>query len=228
VRIKFYAHASFRLEGDGLAVITDPYRPEVAKYEPIAEPADIVLLSSHNDLYHCDPTHITGAPTIVNTLALDPAGETIKGVNVRPYPVMENSHGTLGPRNPDDNAMYSFTLDGIRVLHMGDIGHALPAEHLQTLKGQVDLMLCLTGDFYTIPLAALDDAIQTIQPKIVIPMHYNNDRCPLEVKPVTEFTKRYPSAQVGWANASTIELNQSDLLSDLSSKMQIVVLDESR
>ena len=224
VRIQFYAHASFRLEGDGLTVITDPYRPDVAKYEPINEPADIVLMSSHNDLYHCDPTHITGAPIIVNTLALDSAGETIKGLYVKPFPAMENTYGPLQPRDPDDNAMYHFTLDGIRILHLGDIGHAIRDEQLQALKGQVDIMLCLTGDFYSISLADLDDAIRMIEPKIVIPMHYNNDRCPLEVYPVTEFTKRYPQERVSWVKDTAIELDQSDL----PEEMKIFVLEESR
>ena len=224
MRIKFYAHASFRLEGDGLTVITDPYRPEVSKYEPIKEPADIVLMSSHNDLYHCDPSHVTGAPAVVNTLALDSAGETIKGLRVQPYPVMEKPDGDFGDRDPDDNAMYHFTLDGIRILHLGDLGHAMPDEHLQALKGQVDVMLSLTGDHYSIPLADLDDAIRVIQPKVVIPMHYNNDRCPLEIYPVTEFTKRYPEEQVRWLKGSVLELERNDLSED----MQIIVFEESR
>lgn len=226
MRIKFYAHASFRLEGDGLNVVTDPYRPEVAKYERIAEPADIVLMSSHNDHYHCDPSHITGAPMVVNTLALDPTGETIKGLHVQPFHVTESENiRTYEDRAPDDNAMYLFTLDGIRILHMGDIGHAVPDAHLDALKGQVDVMLSLTGDHYTISLDLLDDAIRAIQPKVVIPMHYNNDRCPLQVEPVTSFTKRYPAEQVRWVNGTTIELNKSDLPAE---PMQIIVFEESR
>ena len=27
LRIKSYAHAAFRLEGDGISVVTDPYEP---------------------------------------------------------------------------------------------------------------------------------------------------------------------------------------------------------
>ncbi|MEM7534999.1 MAG: MBL fold metallo-hydrolase [Chloroflexota bacterium] len=226
MRIKFYAHASFRLEGDGLNVITDPYRPDVAKYEPIAEPADIVLMSSHNDRYHSDPSHITGAPTVVNTLALDAAGETIKGLYVKPFHVTESEKiRTYEDRDPDDNAMYLFTLDGIRILHMGDIGHAVPDAYLDALKGQVDVMFSLTGDHYTIPLDELDDAIGAIQPKVVIPMHYNNDRCPLQVDPVTSFTDRYPAEQVRWVNGAAIELSQADLPTD---GMQILVFEESR
>ncbi len=43
MRIKWYAHAAFRLEGNGLRIVTDPYVPEVMKLASITEPADLVL-----------------------------------------------------------------------------------------------------------------------------------------------------------------------------------------
>jgi len=30
MKIKFYAHASFRLEGDGLAIVTDPFNCRIS------------------------------------------------------------------------------------------------------------------------------------------------------------------------------------------------------
>jgi len=68
MKITFYAHASFRLEADGLTVITDPYSPEKSKFDPINETADIVLMSSDTDDFHSDPSHIQGNPEVVNTL----------------------------------------------------------------------------------------------------------------------------------------------------------------
>ena len=60
MKIKFYAHASFRLEGDGLAVVTDPYTPDRSGFDPIDEPADVVIMSSATDDFHSDPSHVTG------------------------------------------------------------------------------------------------------------------------------------------------------------------------
>ena len=44
VKIRFYAYASFRLEVDGFAVITEPYTPgpQNSGFDPIDEPADVV------------------------------------------------------------------------------------------------------------------------------------------------------------------------------------------
>jgi L-ascorbate metabolism protein UlaG (beta-lactamase superfamily) len=78
VKIRFYAHASFRLEADWLAVITDPYTPgpQHSGFVPIDEPAEIVIMSSTTDPFHSDPSHVRGDPTVVNALELPPGGRT--------------------------------------------------------------------------------------------------------------------------------------------------------
>ena len=71
----FYAHASFRLEADGLAVVTDPYTPGPkpgSGFDPIDEPADLVIMSSSMDSFHSDPSHVRGDPVVVDALELPP------------------------------------------------------------------------------------------------------------------------------------------------------------
>src|SRR5689334_15246408 len=145
MKITFYAHASFRLEADGLAVITDPYTPGPkpgSGFDPIDEPADIVIMSSSTDTFHSDPSHIRGNPTVIDALQLPPEGTTVQGLHISPFPAMESLtfdfQGEFG-RNPDANALYLFTLGGLRILHLGDTGNPIPPEHLGALRGNVDL-----------------------------------------------------------------------------------------
>ena len=50
MKVKWYGHAAFRLlPADGPTVITDPYTPEWVGYAPIADTADLVLLSAGED-----------------------------------------------------------------------------------------------------------------------------------------------------------------------------------
>ncbi len=88
MKIRFYAHASFRLEGDGLAVITDPYTPgpQNSGFDPIDEPADIVIMSSATDPFHSDPSHVCDDPTVVNALELPTGGRTCGGCISVPSP----------------------------------------------------------------------------------------------------------------------------------------------
>ena len=53
MKITWYGHAAFLIETQGLRIILDPYRsPDCGGYEPIAEPADLVIVSHENDRYH--------------------------------------------------------------------------------------------------------------------------------------------------------------------------------
>ena len=45
MKIKWYGHACFRIEGDDIRIVTDPYTPEVAGLDPMDEPADVVVMN---------------------------------------------------------------------------------------------------------------------------------------------------------------------------------------
>lgn len=232
MNIHFYAHACFGLtdenyNGTSLTVITDPYKPGPgnSQYEPIHEPADIVLMSSATDDFHSDPSHITGNPTVVNTLDIPKGGKSINGLHVTSYPVSESLTHDFGDRDPDDCAMYTFMLGGLRFLHIGDVGNPIEEEYLTALKEEeIDVMFALTGDHATIALDDLDDAIKAIQPKVVIPMHYYHERGRLQILPVEEFTKRYPADQVTHVGATDLALTKETL----PESTQIYVMEQSR
>jgi L-ascorbate metabolism protein UlaG (beta-lactamase superfamily) len=228
VKITFYAHASFRLEADGLAVVTDPYNPRRSGFDPIEEPADLVIMSSATDDFHSDPSHVRGEPTVINALELPPEGITARGVTIRPFPAYESltfDFQAAAGRDPDANALYHFTLGGLRVLHMGDIGNPVAPEHLEALKGKVDILLALTGEHATIALDDLDRAIQAIGPRVVIPMHYFSPRGVLRIEPVERFLDRCPPASVTRVGGPVLELTPDTLPADAP---HVFVLEQSR
>jgi L-ascorbate metabolism protein UlaG (beta-lactamase superfamily) len=225
VKITFYAHASFRLEGDGLTVITDPYTPgpQACGFDPINEPADLVIMSSATDSFHSDPSHVRGNPAVVNALELPAEGKTLLGLHIRSFPAMESYTYDFG-RDPDANALYLFTLGGIRILHMGDIGNPVSPAQLDALRGNVDLLLALTGAHATIGLDDLDAAIAAIQPRAIIPMHYYSPRGVLKILPVDNFLARYPSESITRVGGPRLELTPELLPSTL----HIYVMEQSR
>ncbi|WP_102126278.1 MBL fold metallo-hydrolase [Deinococcus planocerae] len=230
MKITFYAHASFRLEADGLAVVTDPYTPGPkpgSGFAPIDEPADLVIMSSSTDTFHSDPSHIRGDPAVVDALELPPEGATVKGVEIRPFPAMESLtfdfQGEFG-RHPDANALYLFTLGGLRVLHLGDTGNPVPPEHLGALRGNVDILLALAGAHATIALGDLDAAIEAIDPRVVIPMHYHSPRGWLQIEPVETFLSRYPGDMITRVGGPSLEITPGTL----PGRRHIFVLEQSR
>ena len=230
MKIKFYAHASFRLEADGLVIITDPYTPGPGNsgFDPIDEPADIVIMSSATDDFHSDPSHVRGEPNVINALELPPEGTEVRGIPIRPFPAFESKtfdYQSEFGRDPDANALYLFTLGELRVLHMGDIGNPVAPEHLEALRGQVDVLLALTGEHATISLDDLDVAIEAIGPRVIIPMHYYSPRGVLKIEPVERFVERFSPESVTRVGGPELELKPGSLPNDAP---HVYVLEQSR
>jgi L-ascorbate metabolism protein UlaG (beta-lactamase superfamily) len=229
MKIKFYAHASFRFEADGLALVTDPYQPGISGFAPIEEPADVVIMSSRTDDFHSDPSHVLGEPEVINALELPPEGVVVRGIPVRGFEAYESKtfdyQGEAG-RDPDANALYHFTMGGLRVLHMGDLGNPVSPAHLEALAGQVDILLALAGAHATIALEDLDDAIRVIKPRVVIPMHYWHERGILKIEKVDRFVERFSPELVTRVGGSEIEITPDTLPS--VGEMRVVVLEQAR
>lgn len=229
MKIKFYAHASFRFAADDVVVVTDPYTPGTSGFAPIDEAADVVIMSSRTDDFHSDPSHVQGEPIIVNALELPPEGTVVRGVPIRGFEAYESKtfdyQGELG-RDPDANALYHFTLGGLRVLHMGDLGNPVDPAHLDALAGQVDIMLALVGEHATIALDDLDHAIAALRPRVVIPMHYWHERGVLKIEKVDRFVDRFPAEQVTRVGASEMEITPDTL--PPPGEMRVIVLEQAR
>ena len=220
----FYAHASFRLETPEVSVVTDPYTPGASGFDPIGEPADLVIMSSATDKFHSDPSHVRGDPTVVDALLdVPPDGFTVRGVPIRAFPTSESLTFDFG-RDPDANAMYLFTVGGVRVLHMGDVGNAIAPAILEALAGQVDMLLALAGAHATIALDDLERAIAAIAPRIVVPMHYWHPRGVLKIEPVGRFLQRHPEQIISRRNGPSLTIDPDHL----PATCQIIVLDQAR
>jgi L-ascorbate metabolism protein UlaG (beta-lactamase superfamily) len=69
------------------------------------------------------------------------------------------------------NTITIYEVEGLRVVHLGDLGHLLSAEQVKVI-GAVDVLIIPVGGFYTIGPAEADQIIAQLKPKVVIPMHF--------------------------------------------------------
>jgi L-ascorbate metabolism protein UlaG (beta-lactamase superfamily) len=209
VSITWYGHACFRLEADGVSVVTDPYTPETSGFRPVSQPADVVVRSSPVDGFHCNAAMIPGSPELVEAVDLVGKGpHAYHGVEFETYPTQES---LVHKSAPLDNAMYRFTLGGVRVLHLGDLGNAFEPSHLDALRDQVDVMLTLVGGPPTIELEDLDRALAEIRPRVVIPMHFKVPQLKLRALPVDVFLGRHEGETVRRVGSPTVEVDPSAL-----------------
>jgi len=207
MKIKWLAHASFLIEGDGLRIITDPYEPnEIINLPPVTETADIVVRSSNDDEAHCFIETIPPGFALVTATDIVDTGATAKGVAFSAIWSQESMAKDI----VRDNAMYRFTLEGINITHMGDVGNALTDAQMDALAG-TDVLLALVGGHPTIALNDLHDVIERIQPKVVIPMHYRIPGPRFFMLPVTDFTSHYSDEIVEWSNNTEVEITKDSL-----------------
>ena len=108
MRITWYGHAAVLIETRGLRIILDPYRsPDSGGYLPIDEPADIVVVSHEQDVYHSHIGQIVPPFRHVKALEIPEGGEVIEGIRFETVPVNDtpiasrrrrSRSSTSGPR----------------------------------------------------------------------------------------------------------------------------------
>lgn len=212
MKLKWYGQAAFSIEAaDGLTIITDPYTPETAGYAPISDPADIVITSSDNDSFHCRADLIPGNPTVINALSVaqDSGERTEHGITFRATAAMEALNHRY--HDPDQNAMYRFEIDGLRIGHMGDVGNALSEAQIDFFH-ELDILLALAGGHPTIELDDLKTVIDRAKPRLIVPMHFRT----LRYKPrnsfwIESFLGYFPNKQVDFACDYQVTLTREDL-----------------
>ena len=207
MKIQWYAHACFRLEVDGLSIVTDPYTPIKAGFHTITEGAGLVVRSSDDDSAHANAAMFPGSDVMTMT-HVPGVGNEWRGIRFRPIPAEES---LLHKVEPKDNAMYRFEADGLDIVHFGDVGNALEAWQVDLIRG-CDVVMVPTGGPPTIELADLHAALAEIRPKITIPMHYALPGCKFpSMLEVEEFAAGYAPERVRRFPRPSIDLMPADL-----------------
>jgi L-ascorbate metabolism protein UlaG (beta-lactamase superfamily) len=213
--ITWYGHAAFLIETDGLRIILDPYRsPDSGGYEPIAEPADIVAVSHENDRYHSHLGQIVPPFEVVRGLELPEGGSEVCGIRFEAVRVFE----TPEKKAEDKVTILHFRSEGLHVVHLGDLGHALSEEEVAPLRG-ADVLLASAGGPPTIDFPEVPALIEAIGPRIVVPMHYLTPKINLKIQSVERFLEVLP----GW-KVDRIQENRFEV----GGESRIVVLEHAR
>jgi len=209
-------HACFLITSDsGAKIVADPYKylGLGLTYDPVAEVADIVT-KSHGHGDHSAVDEVDGSPTIV-----DSAGKTqVKGIDIAGIACY---HDDAKGVQRGDNIIFSFDIDGMRLCHLGDLGHILSGVQLAAI-GQVDVLLVPVGGKFTIDPAVASEVCDQLKPKVIIPMHVKTAKCDFVPHTVEDFVKDK-------SNVRRVDGSEADFSKDaLPVETEIVVLKHAR
>lgn len=210
--ISYLGHASFRIKSKTGTVVTDPFDSTVGFSFPSTS-ADIVTVSHfHSD--HNNTKAISGTTRRVNPFVIDEPGEyEIEGVSVFGY---KTFHDDKSGAERGENIVYVIQSEGIRVVHLGDLGHKLSEKMVETLDG-VDVLMIPVGGVYTMDAKLALETIETISPSIAIPMHYRTSSHKAEtfgeMTEIGEFVSLY-GADVREVDGDKLTVNRISLSED--------------
>lgn len=163
--VEWYGQACFKFE-DSRTVITDPHDGKsVGLNPPPSAVADVVMIShDHHD--HASGRELVakeGSMVFTDSGRNDRQGFKITGV--------DSFHDRSQGSDRGDNVIFTFELDGVRICHLGDLGHSLGNDHLEQI-GSVDLLLVPVGGNFTIDGTEAATQVSRMKPQVVIPMHF--------------------------------------------------------
>jgi L-ascorbate metabolism protein UlaG (beta-lactamase superfamily) len=220
MRITWYGHAAFLVETEGLRIILDPYRsPDSGGYEPIDEPADLVVVSHENDRYHSHLGQIVPPFQVLRGLEIPPGGVEFSGIRFESVRVFE----TPERRREDEVTIIHFRAEDLHVAFLGDLGHPLTATELVPLRGAA-IVLAAAGGPPTIDFRDIGPLLDAIGPRIVVPMHHKTPKINLDIQPLERFLEVLPDWSIERPARSSIEITRAKL----PAQRTIVVLDHAR
>jgi L-ascorbate metabolism protein UlaG (beta-lactamase superfamily) len=215
MKITWLGHASFVVESSGgTRVVTDPFEAGsydgAVGYAPICTHADAVTVS-HEHADHNAVDCVSGDPEIVRDTEDRKVGEvSIRGVTTY--------HDESKGQDRGRNTVFLMEVDGLRVGHLGDLGHTLSEEEIDSL-GTVDVLMAPVGGYYTIGPEEAKKTAEALGARIIIPMHYKTDALGFPIQPVDDFLKLME--QVERVSGPTVEIRKEDI----GDEAKVVVLD---
>ena len=188
MQVEWYGQSAFRLTDGATTVFIDPFddlsplegRGMRWEYPAIADVRADLLLVTHEHLDHNGVGAIGGDPVTLRSTAgrlESPIGDVL---------AVAAEHDEVAGTERGPNTLFAFTLGGLRVAHLGDLGQRALRDEQAAALGSVDLLFVPVGDGPTVGAAQAAEIAARLSARVVVPMHYRTERIDF-LEPVDAF-----------------------------------------
>lgn len=194
MKITWHGHSCMELSSNGASIVFDPFAPGyVPGLAPVSASANMVLCSHQ----HGDHNYAQGV-TIIEHSSLP--------FKITPVPTYHDDNNGL---DRGENTVYVVeTPEGLRAVHLGDLGH-IPSEEQIKKIGTPDVLMIPVGGYYTIDAETAKQVCGMLNPRVIIPMHYKSRTFGFDVlSTVSDFTRLFPAECVIGYDTNTIEITK--------------------
>lgn len=186
--LKWNGHSCFSLTfSDGTTLVTDPFDDHVGY--PLCEARADAALVSHGHGDHSYVQALKGEPKVFT----EPGKYAFRGLKITGVP---SFHDDAQGAKRGKNTIFVVEGEGLKIAHLGDLGHPLNGEQLRALQN-LDLLLIPIGGFYTIDTPTAVAQIEALKPRCAVAMHFSNDFCPFPISDESEFVRLTKAERVG-------------------------------
>ena len=181
MKIRWHGHSCFEISNDH-TIVTDPHDGRSIGIKPPQVKADLILVSHAHFDHNSVKTVSKGSTKVISESGKFKEFDfEIKGIKAY--------HDDAGGERRGEIRIFKFTLDGITLCHLGDLGHILDETQVLEL-GEIDILFVPIGNVFTIGAQDAWKTIKAIQPKIAVPMHYRVGGLSLSIQPLEPFISK--------------------------------------
>src|SRR3954469_23883534 len=175
--LEWYGQSAFRLSDGERTVFIDPFDDMSAMadrgmqwdYPAIEGVTADLLLVTHEHLDHNGVGAIGGDPVVLRGAGTheSPVGEVVG---------IASEHDDVAGTQRGPNTLFVFSLGGMRVAHLGDLGQAALRDAQRAALGTVDVLMVPVGAGPTIGPDEAMAIVEATGARLVVPMHYRTER----------------------------------------------------
>lgn len=209
MQIHYFGLSSFKIITKDATIITDPFDKESGLTPPRGA-ADIAILAEKNNKLYNATSGISGEPFLIS----DPGEYDLKGVTVTGIPLLQDEGRYV--------TIYLIESEDLSILNLAHIREwNIKQDDLDDL-GEIDILILPVGSNSVLTPKIASQIAHDIEPKIVIPSHYETAGLKLPNEKVDVFLKTFGG------KSETMEkllIKKKDLIED---KTQVIILEPLR
>ena len=189
MEIIWNGHSCFTIGTDQGSVVLDPFEDgKVPGYGPLRLKADLVLCShEHGDHNYRKAVELSGKPCDLKVTEIASWHDDAQGAK----------------RGP--NTIHVIEAEGMKLVHLGDLGTELDAEQIAALA-EPDVLLIPIGGYYTIDSTQALGIVSQLHPRVTVPMHFRRGAQGYDVLSTAEaFLEKCPNPVEYPGNSLTVD-----------------------
>ncbi len=181
VTFRWFGQACFEIDSSS-TVVTDPHDGDSVGLHVPETKGDFVIIS------HDHYDHASGKSMVSGDGSTVIEGTDTSGSEQIDLERFVSYHDKVSGDARGENIISKFQVDGASICHLGDLGHLLDEDKIEEIK-PVDVLLIPVGGKFTIDGLEAAELVRSLEPRIVIPMHYKVDGLKVPVSGPERFLK---------------------------------------